>query len=189
MIARGYTPWVTQPSAFGEGVGALAVYPGSFDPMTCGHLEIVERSARIFERVIVAVGRHPTKPGYFSVAERVELVGRCIAHIRNAEATSFDGLVVDFCRSRGARVLIRGLRATSDFEPEFQMGLANRDLAPEIETVFLIPRPEQQFVSSSLVREIAGHGGRFEPYVPQPVIEAMRAKHLARERGGERGTE
>jgi pantetheine-phosphate adenylyltransferase len=167
-----------------ERAGALAVYPGSFDPMTCGHLEIVERSARIFEHVIVAVGRHPSKPGHFSVAERVELVSRCISHLRNAEATFFEGLVVDFCRSRGARVLIRGLRATSDFEPEFQMGLANRDLAPEIETVFLIPRPEQQFVSSSLVREIAGHGGRFEPYVPAPIAAAMHAKRAAAARGG-----
>ena len=164
----------------GGGAGAetptIAVYPGSFDPMTLGHLELVERAARVFDRVVVGIGRHPTKRGYFSVSERVDLVRQCIAHVPNADCDAFDGLVVDYCRRIGARLLVRGLRAVCDFEPEFQMGLANRDLAPEIETFFLIPRPEQQFVSSSLVREIASHGGRFEAYVPEPVVHAMQRR-------------
>lgn len=149
------------------------MYPGSFDPITCGHVEIVERALRLFDRVIVGVGRHPTKPGYFSVEERGALITASIAHLPRARAEAFEGLVVDFCRQRGAAAIIRGLRAHGDFEPEFQMALANRDLAPDIETVFLIPRPAHQFVSSSLIREIAHHGGDFERYVPGPVAAAM----------------
>lgn len=154
----------------------VAVYPGSFDPITRGHLEVVERSAKLFDRVIVAVGQHPTKKGYFSVAERVDLIEQSIEHLDNASAAAFEGLVVEFCRTHGARAIVRGLRAVGDFEPEFQMGMANRGLAPEIETVFLLPHPEQQFISSSLIREIAGHGGEFERYVPEPVARAMHAR-------------
>lgn len=156
--------------------GLIAVYPGSFDPITKGHVSILERSARLFGRVIVAVGQHPTKPGYFTVEERVALIEESIAHVPNASAAAFHGLVVEFCRNRGARAIVRGLRAIGDFEAEFQMGLANRDLAPEVETVFLLPHPEQTFISSSLIREIAGHGGDFERYVPDPVAGAMRAR-------------
>lgn len=157
----------------------VAVYPGSFDPITRGHIEIAERAARLFDRVIVAVGRHPSKPGFFSVAQRCELIERSLEHLPNAEAGSFEGLVVNYCRARHARIIVRGLRAVGDFEPEFQMGLANRDLAPEIETVFLIPRPDQQFVSSSLIREIAGHGGHFERYVTESVVSALRERLAA----------
>lgn len=149
------------------------MYPGSFDPITGGHVEIVERGLRLFDRVIVAVGKHPTKPGFFPVEERCALIAASIAHLPRAEVDHFEGLMIAFCRRRGATAILRGLRAHGDFEPEFQMALANRDLAPDIETVFLIPRPEQQFVSSSLVREIAHHGGDFERYVPAPVAEAM----------------
>lgn len=144
--------------------------------MTLGHLELVERAARIFDRVVVGIGTHPTKAGFFGVQERVQLVQKCLSHIDNADCEAFDGLVVEYCRAIGARILVRGLRAVGDFEPEFQMGLANRDLAPEIETIFLIPRPERQFVSSSLVREIAGHGGEFENYVPDALVEPIRKK-------------
>ena len=151
----------------------VAVYPGSFDPITCGHVEIIERSVRLFDRVIVAVGQHPSKKGYFPVDERVDLIRKSTEHIPNTSAEHFDGLVVEFCRLHQARILIRGLRAIGDFEQEFQMGLANRDLAPEIETVFLIPRPEQQFISSSLIREIASFGGDFERYVPKAVADAV----------------
>jgi pantetheine-phosphate adenylyltransferase len=156
-----------------------AVYPGSFDPITSGHVEIVERALRLFDQVIVAVGRHPTKPGYFSIDERVALIAACVAHLPRARAAKFDGLMIEFCAQQGARAIVRGLRAHGDFEPEFQMALANRDLRPEVETVFLIPGPEHQHVSSSLVREIAGHGGDFARYVPTPVAEAMR-RRLAR---------
>lgn len=159
----------------------IAVYPGSFDPITLGHVEIVERAARVFDAVIVAVGRHPTKPGYFPVDERIALIAASVAHVAAARAAHFTGLVVDFCRREGAAAIVRGLRATSDFESEFQMGLANRDLAPDVETVFLIPRPEQMYVSSSLIREIAAHGGDFARYVPAPVAAAMRARNAQRQ--------
>ncbi len=151
----------------------IAVYPGSFDPITRGHLEIVERAAAIFDEVIIAVGHHPTKPGFFDVTRRCELIEASVSHLQRIRAASFDGLVVEFCRSQGAGVIVRGLRAIGDFEPEFRMALANRDLAPQVETIFLIPRPEHMYVSSSLVREIASHGGDFKRYVPGPVAAAM----------------
>jgi len=152
------------------------VYPGSFDPITLGHVDIVERASRLFDEVVVAIGRHPSKPGYFSSEQRRELAERSVEHIPNASVAAFDGLVVQFCRTRGACAIVRGLRATGDFEPEFQMGLANRDLAPEIETVFLIPAAGHMYVSSSLVREIAGHGGDYERYVSPAVAKAMRER-------------
>lgn len=155
----------------------LAVYPGSFDPITRGHLEIVERAASLFDEVVVAVGHHPIKRGFFAFDERVRLIEQAIAHIDNTRAAHYTGLMIDFCRAVGARVIVRGLRAAGDFEPEFQMALANRELEPEVETVFLIPEPTKQFISSSLVREIASHGGQFQPFVPEPVARAMEARY------------
>jgi pantetheine-phosphate adenylyltransferase len=155
----------------------LAVYPGSFDPITLGHIEIVERAAGLFDEVVVAVGHHPTKPGFFSFEERVALIERSCAHIENARAAHFTGLMIDFCAQIHARVIVRGLRAAGDFEPEFQMALANRELDPKVETVFLIPEPEKQFISSSLIREIASHGGPFQRFVPEPVAEAMERRY------------
>lgn len=155
----------------------IAVYPGSFDPITLGHLEIVERAARLFDEVVVAVGHHPTKPGFFSFEARVDMIERSLAHIDNARAAHFSGLMIDFCRTIGARVIVRGLRAAGDFEPEFQMALANRELEPAVETVFLIPEPRKQFISSSLIREIASHGGPFQQFVPVPVAAAMMARY------------
>ncbi len=152
------------------------MYPGSFDPITIGHVDILERALKVFDRVIVAIGQHPSKPGYFTVEERATLVHRSAEHLHGVEVAAFSGLVVDFCRERQAAAIVRGLRAVSDFEPEFQMGLANRDLAPDIETVFFIPRPDRMFVSSSLVREIAGHGGEYERYVSPAVAAAMAAR-------------
>lgn len=155
----------------------LVVYPGSFDPITRGHIEIAERAARLFDEVVVAVGHHPVKKGFFPFAERVDLIERSIAHIENARAAHYTGLMIDFCRSVGARAIVRGLRAAGDFEPEFQMALANRELEPSIETVFLIPEPTKQFISSSLIREIASHGGNFQPFVSEPVRLAMEARY------------
>ncbi len=155
----------------------VAVYPGSFDPVTNGHVDIVERSARIFDRVIVAVGQHPSKRGFFPADERVQLLADSLVHLDNVECTSFRGLVVRFCREQGASVIVRGIRAISDFEAEFQMGQANRQLAPGVETVFLFPEPNEQFISSSLIKEIASHGGAFEQYVPDPVASAMKARY------------
>jgi pantetheine-phosphate adenylyltransferase len=154
----------------------VAVYPGSFDPFTLGHLDILERAAGLFDRVVVAVGQHPTKQGYFPPDVRLHLTRQTTAHVPNVSVEGFSGLVVDFCREQGATVIIRGLRATGDFESEFQMALANRELAPRIETVFLVPRPDRMFVSSSLVREIASHGGNFERYVSKEVAAAVRER-------------
>ncbi|MFO7568058.1 MAG: pantetheine-phosphate adenylyltransferase [Enhygromyxa sp.] len=155
----------------------VAVYPGSFDPITLGHLEIVERAARLFDEVVVAVGHHPTKPGFFTFEDRVEMIEQSLAHVDNARAAHYSGLMIDFCREIGARVIVRGLRAAGDFEPEFQMALANRELEPGVETVFLIPEPRKQFISSSLIREIASHGGPFQEFVPGPVAVAMMARY------------
>lgn len=155
----------------------LAVYPGSFDPITLGHLEIVERAASLFDEVVVAVGHHPTKPGFFAFGQRVELIEHSTAHIANVRAAHYSGLMIDFCREVGARVIVRGLRAAGDFEPEFQMALANRELEPSVETVFLIPEPHKQFISSSLIREIASHGGPFQRFVPPPVARAMQDRY------------
>lgn len=154
----------------------IAVYPGSFDPITVGHLDILERAVGLFDEVIVAIGQHPSKRGYFSVDERIELVTESTKEIGGVRVESFTGLVVEFCRSKGAQAIVRGLRAVGDFESEFQMAMANRDLAPGIETVFLVPHPDRMFVSSSLIREIAGHGGDFERYVSPAVGKAMRAR-------------
>lgn len=161
----------------GPGGRRVAVYPGSFDPITLGHLEVARRAADLFDEVIIAVGQSPHKRGTFAVDERLRLIDASIADHPRLRSAAFSGLVVEFCRSLGARVILRGLRAASDFDSEFQMGLANRDLAPEIETVFLLPRPEAMFVSSSLIREIASHRGRFEPYVSDPVAAALRARY------------
>jgi pantetheine-phosphate adenylyltransferase len=164
------------PAASSRSGPLVAVYPGSFDPITRGHLEIAERAAQLFDEVIIAVGRHPTKPGYFPAERRCELIEASIRHLPGVRAAAFDGLVVEFCRAQGATAIVRGLRAIGDFEPEFRMALANRDLAPEVETVFLIPQPEHMYVSSSLVREIASHGGDFDRYVPPAVAAAIHAR-------------
>jgi len=159
------------------GIGSrIAVYPGSFDPITLGHLDIIERAAGLFDTVIVALGQHPTKRGYFSDEERCQLIEASTAHLDNVAVDRFSGLVVEFCREKGASAIVRGLRAIGDFEGEFQMAMANRDLAPSIETVLLVPSPDRMFISSSLVREIAGHGGNFERYVTGAVARAVRAK-------------
>jgi pantetheine-phosphate adenylyltransferase len=151
----------------------IAVYPGSFDPITLGHVEIIERATKLFDTVVVAVGQHPTKPGWFPPDERARLVERSVEHLPSVRVQRFSGLVVEFCAAEGASVIIRGLRAMGDFEAEFQMALANRDLEPAIETAFLVPSPDRMFVSSSLVREIASHGGDFERYVTPPVASAV----------------
>jgi len=152
------------------------VYPGSFDPFTVGHVDIVERAAKLFDQVIVAVGRHPTKHETFTVEERADFIGASVGHLRGVSVASFDGLAVEFCRTRGACALVRGLRATGDFEGEFRMAMANRDLAPGIETVFLVPSTDRMFISSSMVREIAGYGGDFERYVTPAVARAVRKR-------------
>ena len=154
----------------------IAVYPGSFDPITLGHLDILERASKLFDRVIVGIGRHPTKRGYFGPQERRELIAQSTTHLPNVAVEVFSSLVINFCEDVGAAFIVRGLRAHGDFEPEFQMALANRDLAPDIETVFILPQPVRMIVSSSLVREIASHGGDFQRYVSPAVARAIEAR-------------
>jgi pantetheine-phosphate adenylyltransferase len=154
----------------------VAIYAGSFDPPTNGHLDLVERAATLFPRVIVAVGRHPTRTALFDAAERVLLLRSVCAVYENVEVDQFDGLLIDYARLRGARVLVRGLRAGTDFEYELQIAHANADLAPELDTVFLPTRTRYGFVSASLVREIARHRGDVSRYVPPAVGEALEDK-------------
>ncbi|MFM7322110.1 MAG: pantetheine-phosphate adenylyltransferase [Armatimonadota bacterium] len=150
-----------------------AVYPGSFDPVTNGHLDVIERASRLFDRVLVAVGRNAGKSALFDAEERVALLREACAPWGNVEAVAFDGMLVGFAREHGASVLIKGLRAVSDFEYEFQMALANRYLAPDIETMFLMTSAEYQFLSSSIVKEIARVGGDVAPLVPEVVARRL----------------
>jgi pantetheine-phosphate adenylyltransferase len=158
------------------------VYPGSFDPITLGHEDIVRRALRVFDHVIVAVAhrRTQTKDGLFSIAERLALIETVFEDEPRVEATEFDGLLVDFARDRGAPLIIRGLRAVSDFEYEFQMALMNRKLWSEMETVFLAPDARYTYLSASLVREIASLGGDVRALVPTAVLDALNRKFPAR---------
>lgn len=153
----------------------LAVVPGSFDPPTLGHLDVVERAARLFDRIIVAVGKNSAKRGFLSVEERCEALRRATAHLPNVSVDAFEGLTVDYVERRGARAIVRGLRATADFEYEYQTTLVNRRLRHEVETVFLMTAPEYGYLSSSIVREVALLKGDFEGMVPPGVAEVVRA--------------
>jgi pantetheine-phosphate adenylyltransferase len=152
---------------------ALAVYAGSFDPATLGHLDLIERAAALFDNVIVAIGVHPTKSPLFSADERKELIVSIASHIPNVVVDSFDGLLIEYCASKDASVIVRGLRVTTDFEYELQIAHANADLRPNIDTIFLPTRTKHGFVSASLVREIASHGGDVSRYAPKVVCEAL----------------
>jgi pantetheine-phosphate adenylyltransferase len=154
----------------------LVVYPGTFDPITNGHTDLVERAARLFPRVVVAVAVNPGKRGAFSVDTRVSLVREVLAHIPNVEVCRFDNLLVEFMHQRQARVILRGLRAVSDFEYEFQLASMNRRLAPEVETVFLTPAEQYAYISSSLVREIAALGGDVTAFVHSKVVAALQGR-------------
>jgi pantetheine-phosphate adenylyltransferase len=154
----------------------LAIYGGSFDPVTFGHLDLIQRGAALFDRVVVAIGRHPTKKPLFSTDERIDLIRKITASLDNVEVDSFDGLLIHYAKSRGATAMIRGLRAATDFEYELQIAHANSDMIPEIDTIFLPTRVERGFLSSSLVREIASHGGDVTRYVPEPVAQALTRK-------------
>jgi pantetheine-phosphate adenylyltransferase len=154
----------------------LAIYAGTFDPLTLGHCDLIERSAEIFKHLILAISTHPAKSAMFDLAERVSMARTYVKKFTNVEIDTFSGLLVDYARSRGARILIRGLRAYSDFEYEFQMALTNRKLAPDIETLFLMPKEIHSYVSSSTVREVARLGGDVSQFVPPVVVRAMRIK-------------
>lgn len=151
----------------------IVLYPGTFDPITNGHFDLIERAARLFDKVIVAVAKSSGKNPLFTVEQRVELAKQVITPLENVEVCGFSGLLVDFARQKQANVLLRGLRAVSDFEYEFQLANMNRRLAPEIESLFLTPAEQYSFISSTLVREIAALGGDVDEFVPEAVKLAL----------------
>ena len=157
-------------------MGIIAIYPGTFDPITKGHTDIVQRGVRMFDRLVVAIAPNKAKNPLFSLEERVALVESVLADIPNVEVRSFDNLLVDFAHSVGANVILRGLRAVSDFEYEFQLAGMNRRLAPNIETTFLTPAEQYAFLSSSMIREIALLGGDISPFVDSQVKLALDQK-------------
>jgi pantetheine-phosphate adenylyltransferase len=159
----------------------IAIYAGSFDPITRGHEDLILRSLEFVDRVIVAVATNSSKQPLFTIEERVELIGAALAGEPRAEVKSFAGLLVDFARQEGANLLIRGLRAVSDFEYEYQMALMNRHLSPKLETVFMVPSLDTTYISASLVREIAMYGGDVGQLVHPATAQALRAKYAARQ--------
>jgi pantetheine-phosphate adenylyltransferase len=160
---------------------SVAIYPGSFDPLTLGHDDLIRRALRLCSSLLVAVAETPTveKRSAFPVRERLEVMREVYADEPRVEVVAFSGLLVDFARERGARVIIRGLRAVSDFEYEFQMALMNRSLSPEIEVIFMAPASNYTFLSSSLVREVASLGGDVSPYVPPAVLRRLAERYGA----------
>ena len=154
----------------------LAVYPGSFDPLTNGHVDIITRSARIFDRIIVAILINAEKAPLFGVGERLEIATEVFTDLPNVEVDTFDGLLVDYAERRRAQVIVRGLRAVSDFEFEFQMALMNRRLNGKIETVFMMPAEQYSYISSRLIKEVFALGGRVHGLVPDMVEERLRQK-------------
>lgn len=159
-----------------------AVYPGTFDPVTNGHLDVIERAAKIFDEVIVAVTTNPAKTPWFTLEERVEMIRECCSHLPNVTVEAFDGLLVNFVRQKGAKVIIKGLRAVMDFDYEFQMAAVNRKLAPEIETLFLMTSLPYAYLSSSIVKEIASLKGCLKDLVPDSVAERLLRKVEERRR-------
>ena len=159
----------------------VAIYPGSFDPLTNGHVDIIHRGSRLFERIVIAVLINLEKAPLFTVPERVEIARTAFRDMPNVEVDTFDGLLVDYARKKKAGVIVRGLRAVSDFEYEMQMALMNRRLNGEVETVFMMPAEPYTYVSSRLVKEVVALGGSVHGLVPEIVEERLREKKLARE--------
>lgn len=153
-----------------------AIYPGSFDPLTNGHLDVIERATKLFDRVIVAVATSESKHPLFTIKERVELVRAAVKHLPRVKAEAFDGLLVEYAVSRKAQAMVRGLRAVSDFEFEFQMALMNRKLDERIETIFMMPKDTYTFLSSRIVKEISRLGGDVSAFVPVHVRAALKQK-------------
>jgi len=150
-----------------------AMYPGTFDPITLGHEDLVRRAGRLFDKVVVAIAANPAKAPMFSLEERVDLAKAALSDVPNVEVSGYDGLTVDFARDNGLRVILRGLRAVSDFEYEFQLANMNRHLASDVETAFLTPKETYNFISSSLVREICSMGGDISKFVSPIVNDAL----------------
>ncbi len=155
----------------------IAVYPGSFDPITNGHLDIIERAAGVFDEVIVGVLNNKKKQPMFSVAERVNMINLTTAHLKNVRTASFDGLLVDFAKQNDAGVIIKGLRTVNDFEYEFQMALLNKTLSSECETMFMMTNSKYSYISSSMVKELAEYKGNLEGIVPYQIIQYIKDKY------------
>lgn len=151
----------------------IAIYPGSFDPVTKGHLDILKNAAEIFDKVIIAVAHNGEKRGFLPVEKRVDLIRKSIGHLNNVEVDSFEGLTIEYAKKRGAEVLIRGLRAVSDFEYEMQLSQTNSALCEDIKTVFLITKPEYNFISSSTIKEIINNDGDISKFVPEAVYNYL----------------
>ena len=151
----------------------ICVYPGSFDPVTNGHLDIIQRAASIFDEVVVAILHNPSKTGRFPIAKRLDMLEKACKHLPNVRFDRFDGLLVEYMRKSGAKVIVRGLRAVSDFENEFQMAQLNHQMAPDVETLFLMTTPEHAYLSSSAVREIGMFGGDVSPFVPACIAQEV----------------
>jgi pantetheine-phosphate adenylyltransferase len=155
----------------------IAIYPGSFDPITNGHLDILERGAKIFDKVVIAVADNMRKEAVFSAQERMDLIKNCTTDFENVEIDCFTGLVVDYAKSVNASVIIRGLRQVTDFEYEFQMALMNRQLNDDIDTIFLMPHEKYTYLSSSVVREITELNGDVSRFVPENVLKKLKNKY------------
>lgn len=155
----------------------IAVYPGSFDPITNGHLDIIERASRVYDKVVVGVLSNMSKRPLFTAEERVGMINRVTGHLKNVEVDSFTGLLVDFAKSKKATVIVKGLRTVADFEYEFQMALLNKALNPEYETIFMMTDSKYSYISSSMVKELAGFHGDLTGLVPCEIIEAIKEKY------------
>jgi pantetheine-phosphate adenylyltransferase len=154
----------------------IAIYPGTFDPVTFGHIDVLKRASKLFDKVIIAVAKSSQKSAMFTIDERVEMIRKLTSNMKNVDADSFAGLLVNYAKRKNASAIVRGLRAISDFEYEFQMALTNQKLAPGVETVFLMPNEKYSFISSSLVREVAKNGGNVSYFVPKVVVQKLKRK-------------
>lgn len=153
-----------------------AVYPGSFDPVTNGHIDVIERALKLFDKVVVAVGDNPEKKPLFTTKERIDMLKESTKHLKNIEIDSFSGLLLDFVKSKNSRIIIRGLRAVSDFEFEFQRALLNRVVNEEVETVFIMTKEHYVYLNSSIIKEMAMFGGKVNGLVPKIVEEKLKGK-------------
>ncbi|MBH0087796.1 pantetheine-phosphate adenylyltransferase [Pseudoalteromonas sp. NSLLW218] len=154
----------------------IAIYPGTFDPLTNGHTDLIQRAAKMFDTVLVAVANNPSKKPCFSLEERVELANTILNHLDNVKVIGFSGLLADLARDHNANVLIRGIRAVSDFDYEFQLANMNRRLNPDLESVFLTPAEQNSFISSTLVKEVARHNGDVSEFVNPVIVKALKTK-------------
>ena len=157
----------------------IAIYPGSFDPVTKGHLDILQNAAEIFDKVIIAVAHNGEKKGFLPVEKRVELIKASVKNLNNVEVDAFEGLTIDYAQKHGAEILIRGLRAVSDFEYEMQLSQTNSALCDKVKTVFLTTKPEYNFISSSTIKEILANNGDISKFVPEPVYEFLKSRNVS----------